>query len=599
VVGHGIASSDLIIARASVTGPGARKVDLRRSLAGLHMADVTIGDEILLIPQMRSRTRLSPSLPASHFAAGLTEELRQIRREALVDPAHGVPEGRAVRFSSHDRYAAWLIVNWLQPASLQTRDLVVELLKGQSVEQWQRRVILHDGVRIVRLTRALAVQGQAVAWVGRLSPGDCTTVIQSLGRTYGFGPAPYQAPPADYARTPVSVATRRQEPHMALPVSGRTGALVEQALRLNVRQLAKSVALQLTEPLSELSEERQAILLAALVLAEQPGIGDSLTDDGWQSLARMAADLPEAPDRRAAPTTAPRLPETGAARRTATTGKKLADYPKAEGAADTPNMAAPRAPERTPLVAHARVAAASAISTNPRATAESHSLWSAAMPQFHTRFGGLMFVINILLALELYPDFTAPLGRRLKPSPFWLLAELGVQFFGRSFRRDPLFRLLHNNGQAGRLPDTWQIDPDWLARFPQKIVLRSHFDGQSIVQRDVRGFVYSAQTAKPYSRKAIASRPEGGHHAARKLPAERDARWIACLAAFIRFRIVQAAPELDIKALRMPATVCLTDDSVEMQFALATLPLGIRMAGLDRNPGWLPSEGRSIAFQFS
>jgi hypothetical protein len=159
--------------------------------------------------------------------------------------------------------------------------------------------------------------------------------------------------------------------------------------------------------------------------------------------------------------------------------------------------------------------------------------------------------------------------------------------------------LLNDIGRGGVLPDTWQVGSDWLAGFPRKALLRPVFDGHNIIQRDIRGFIYSAQTAKRYSRKAMASHSVGGRHTDRKLPADRDDRWIACLAAFIRFRIVQAAPDLDIKALRMPATVCLTDDSVEMQFALATLPLGIRMAGLDRNPGWLPSEGRSIAFQFS
>ncbi len=593
----------LSISRARLTGR-ANADDGRRSLeAGLSrvtVADILGQHEILVIPHMKVATPLSPRLPASHFAAGITEELRQIRREALVDPAHGVPEGRALRFSSHDRYAAWLIVNWLQPASLQARDLVVELLKGQSVEQWQRRNILHDGVRIVRLTRALAVQGKAVAWVGRLTPGDCATLIQSLGRAYGFDPALYKVPPADYVRAPVSAATRQRETHAPLPVSTRTVVRSEPAQRLKFRQVAQSVALQLTEPLSELSEERQAIVLAALVLAEQPGIGESLAFDGWHSLARMTTDQPAAPDRRrVSEAMVPSSAKTGVVRRAATTGESLAEYPKTEGDAYTATLGARRAPERTPPVEQARVAAASAVSTNPRATAESEAARSAAMPQFHTRFGGLMFVINILLALGLYPDFTAPLGRRLVPSPFWLLAKLGVQIFGRSFRRDPLFRLLNDIGHGGVLPDTWQVDSDWLAGFPKKAVLRPVFDGQHIIQSDVRGFIYSAQTAKRYSRKAIASHSVGGRHADRKLPADRDDRWIACLAAFIRFRIAQAAPDLDIMALRMPATVCLTDDSLEMQFALATLPLGIRMAGLDRNPGWLPSEGRSVAFHFS
>jgi hypothetical protein len=32
---------------------------------------------------------------------------------------------------------------------------------------------------------------------------------------------------------------------------------------------------------------------------------------------------------------------------------------------------------------------------------------------------------------------------------------------------------------------------------------------------------------------------------------------------------------------------------------LATLPIELRIAGLDRDPGWIPSAGRSISFHFA
>ena len=40
-------------------------------------------------------------------------------------------------------------------------------------------------------------------------------------------------------------------------------------------------------------------------------------------------------------------------------------------------------------------------------------------------------------------------------------------------------------------------------------------------------------------------------------------------------------------------------DSVAVAFALDAHPLAIRLAGLDRDPGWIPAAGRSIGFSFT
>jgi hypothetical protein len=37
---------------------------------------------------------------------------------------------------------------------------------------------------------------------------------------------------------------------------------------------------------------------------------------------------------------------------------------------------------------------------------------------------------------------------------------------------------------------------------------------------------------------------------------------------------------------------------MHINFALAELPIEIRIAGLDRDPGWVPAAGRFIAFHF-
>jgi len=36
-----------------------------------------------------------------------------------------------------------------------------------------------------------------------------------------------------------------------------------------------------------------------------------------------------------------------------------------------------------------------------------------------------------------------------------------------------------------------------------------------------------------------------------------------------------------------------------VRLSLTELPLEIRLAGLDRDPGWIPAAGRFLAFHFS
>jgi len=41
-----------------------------------------------------------------------------------------------------------------------------------------------------------------------------------------------------------------------------------------------------------------------------------------------------------------------------------------------------------------------------------------------------------------------------------------------------------------------------------------------------------------------------------------------------------------------------TATHVDIFFALDELPIEIRLAGLDRNPGWVPAAGRFIALHY-
>jgi hypothetical protein len=86
----------------------------------------------------------------------------------------------------------------------------------------------------------------------------------------------------------------------------------------------------------------------------------------------------------------------------------------------------------------------------------------------------------------------------------------------------------------------------------------------------------------------------------RQLPSAHPARWLACLALYLDARILRATgdPALGLSSLALPGHCRIGPERVDVDLALADLPLPLRLAGLDRDPGWLPAEGRAIAFHF-
>ena len=46
------------------------------------------------------------------------------------------------------------------------------------------------------------------------------------------------------------------------------------------------------------------------------------------------------------------------------------------------------------------------------------------------------------------------------------------------------------------------------------------------------------------------------------------------------------------------AHILITTARLDLHLSLTDLPIEIRLAGLDRDPGWVPAAGRYIAFQF-
>jgi hypothetical protein len=214
--------------------------------------------------------------------------------------------------------------------------------------------------------------------------------------------------------------------------------------------------------------------------------------------------------------------------------------------------------ESAPAAAHARAAVPSMAGESP--ASEGPTTPAADLPRvqpvqraadlselrIETRFGGVFFLVNVALFLGLYGDFANPRRRGLA-LPLWdFVALAGEELAGPALRKDPLWALL------ARLAERNEGEEPGCA-----LSLRR----PAALRRWLR----------------------------RRLPRLR-ARLSEALGA--------AAEAISPVLLELPARVWVTPTRIDVTFALAALPVEVRRAGLDRDPGWVPAAGRSVRFHF-
>lgn len=184
-----------------------------------------------------------------------------------------------------------------------------------------------------------------------------------------------------------------------------------------------------------------------------------------------------------------------------------------------------------------------------------------------TRLGGLFYLVNVGLFLELYGDFTTP----LKPGlalPVWdFVALVGRELYGEAVCEDPVWTLLarlagrdadEEPGRGSAPPTDWRVPPSWAA-------------------------------------------PLGGEVDAP--PAQSLEAWVGWLTGLVRERLRLALGVGDVQEVarvlcEQEARVVVTASHVDVHFRLSGLPIEIRLAGLDRDPGWVPAAGRFVAFHY-
>jgi hypothetical protein len=166
----------------------------------------------------------------------------------------------------------------------------------------------------------------------------------------------------------------------------------------------------------------------------------------------------------------------------------------------------------------------------------------APAARIETQYGGLFYLLNAWLATGLYSDFTAPRAENFVLSPWDLLALVGRAWFGEAFVIDSVWNTLAD--LAVRHPE---IDPD-----------RDHALPETWLDEHLHTLTNRLQSAL-------------GADSGTDIPA------IVC---------------------HHRALIDVTVSAVHVHLWLSELPLEIRVAGLDRDPGWIPAAGRSLAFHF-
>jgi hypothetical protein len=140
-------------------------------------------------------------------------------------------------------------------------------------------------------------------------------------------------------------------------------------------------------------------------------------------------------------------------------------------------------------------------------------------------------------------------------------------------------------------PDEWRVPAEWLAAFAEDYVPQPALIDGRMISMHPAGFTV---IDVPAETDVMGDARESSR------TVNRLQRWVGWMAGYFRARLVRALGREDAVALlcQRPARVALTLTHVDVTFALDHHPIELRMAGLDRDLGWIPAAGRYVAFHF-
>jgi hypothetical protein len=278
--------------------------------------------------------------------------------------------------------------------------------------------------------------------------------------------------------------------------------------------------------------------------------------------------------------------------------------------------------------------------------------------EIETRRGGIFYLMNLGVFRNRYGDLTTPAQPGID-LPIWDFIALAGKHLGAgeifgtsgqlaapnqqgcansqleaaqragSLRHDPVWSLLtrlsgrHEDDPPGKdfsPPESWRLPNDWLGPFEGGLIwhweqsgdrLRVwHPEGFLVVDVPTEGGPDRQLTQETRTYLGVA----GFEYCSASSPAEDHVfsgleRWLEWLMPYIRARLARAlglrgmrpeqlGEDLSAVLLENQARVLVTATHLDVFFSLEEHPIEIRLAGLDRDPGWVPAAGRYVTFHF-
>ncbi len=592
--------------------------------------------------------RYGPSVLSS-----LREMARSVRRPWLHADA-GAAE--VVLFADEAELVACLTSDWLHGA-ISERWWWRSILGDASPEQWLRERAIPRGEIVVAAMALLAAHNEAVHWCAKCGGADVERAVTAIAQAYGLNLDDASSEPAAAGSVP-----RVQNERVSGLEAPPGGPSIKQplALRQLLASVPEARSPALAAPQGRLlalalAVSRTPAWVRTAALAPALRALESI------QLAHDASAPPTVPPASAVDSIAT-WPGTSAASATASQQSKAHEAPdpnpsRPVDAARTRNIAedepqpAPRPGSVIPLDRSHRSRVAIATQVAPRDTSPGHPIAdpvaippTAPMPlplsavneaqqtvyaepglQAHTQYGGLFYLLNAALVLGIYGDFTKPLDPGLSLSPWNWLAIVGRYWFGTAFEQDALWPVLAAlaGRRAGDPPDLgfaaprqWTVEQAWLEPWGRVQEASYRVTATRLRAFHPVGFVLfdvpRAPHVAPAAQVRALCRSRASLRAAKLRRLPRDpcstshsgcTRWLKWLVSYLEARLaralaVDADAELPGLVCRYDATAAYSLTSVDVYMSLAALPLVIRIAGLDRDPGWIPAAGRTIAFHF-
>ncbi|MEN3330072.1 MAG: hypothetical protein V7638_4879 [Acidobacteriota bacterium] len=218
----------------------------------------------------------------------------------------------------------------------------------------------------------------------------------------------------------------------------------------------------------------------------------------------------------------------------------------------SPVIPQPAPPPKESVSSAVKIANAIFKYEEPSVTPEVSTVESIAEPEprtasldtitIETNLGGLFYLINLAIFLEIYSDFTSPVEQFHDDLSIWDF----VTILGREINQD------HDVD-----------DPIWTGL------------------QDLQNIHDDPENPE------ILSKPT----------------WLTDLLPHIKARLnlalgLDAEDSLAEILLHHEARITITPTHLDVFFSLSDHPIEIRLSGLDRNPGWVPAAGRFIAFHY-